>query len=81
MSFGVPCQGGVLRLWGSLGFSYSRIIKTRHCISGCVRSVLSGLGRSSHVIPAWACVMVGIYGCGLLGQIQFLIQRESLCGK
>ena len=26
-----------------------------------------GLGRSSHVIPAWACALAGIYGCVGLG--------------
>ena len=34
--------------------------------SGCGGVVPLGLGGSSHVIPALACAMAGIYGCGVL---------------
>ena len=38
--------------------------------TACLRSCApTGLCRSSHVIPAWACVLAGVYGCVVAGSL------------
>ena len=53
------------------------IMKTRNCVSGCDRVVLSGLCASRHVMPTWTCVMAGIYGCGILESACFIMKPET----
>ncbi len=59
---GAACRGATCRGATCRG-------ATRRCAglaSSCGGVVPSGLGGSSHVIPALACAMAGIYGCGVL---------------
>ena len=75
-SAAMSCRRGLVRWRASMAATLRKssiFIKTRHCVSGCGRVVLSGLGSSrlrkachpclsAHVIPAWKRAWHGIYG-------------------